>query len=239
MQREHTGGALVLGVFILLGLAALGYLLGDAAIRFKEFERSVTVKGLSEQEYPADVVIWPIQFTLAGNDLAGLYATLEDNTARIRAFLHDAGIEAKEITVSAPVITDKSAQSYAGGQQPEFRYSALQTVTVYSADVQRVRGVMSRLVDLGKQGIALTGGDYQNQTEYLFTRLNEVKPVMIEQATANAREVALKFAQDSDSRLGKIRQASQGQFTISPRDRNNPHIMKVRVVSTVEYYLSD
>jgi hypothetical protein len=239
MQREHTGSALVLGVFILLGLAALGYLIGDAAIRFREFERSVTVKGLAEREYPADVVIWPIQFTLAGNELAGLYANLEDNTSRIRAFLQDAGIEVSEITVSAPVVTDKSAQSYGGGQHPEFRYTALQTVTVYSSDVERVRGVMSRLVDLGKQGIALTGGDYQNQTEYLFTRLNEVKPAMIEEATTKAREVAEKFAQDSNSRLGKIKQASQGQFTISPRDRNNPHIMKVRVVSTVEYYLSD
>jgi hypothetical protein len=239
MGRDNSGGALVLGVFILLGLAALGYLLGDAAIRFKEFERSVTVKGLAEQEYPADVVIWPIQFTLAGNGLAELYANLEDNTARIQAFLQEAGIPAAEITVSAPVITDKSAQSYGGAQQPEFRYSALQTVTVYSSDVARVRGVMSRLVDLGKQGIALTGGGYQEQTEYLFTRLNEVKPAMIEEATTKAREVARKFAQDSNSRLGKIKRASQGQFTISPRDRNNPHIKQVRVVSTVEYYLSD
>jgi hypothetical protein len=98
---------------------------------------------------------------------------------------------------------------------------------------------MSRLVDLGKQGIALTGGGYQEQTEYLFTRLNEVKPAMIEEATTKAREVAQKFAQDSNSRLGKIKQASQGQFTISPRDKNNPHIKQVRVVSTIEYYLSD
>ncbi len=239
MQRENTGSALVLGVFILLGMAALGYLLGNAAIRFKEFERSVTVKGLSEQEYPADVVIWPIQFTLADNDLAALYGSLADNAVSIRAFLQTAGIVADEISVAAPAITDKSAQSYGGAQQPEFRYSAVQTVTVYSTDVAKVRGVMSRLVDLGKQGIALTGGDYQNQTEYLFTRLNEVKPAMIEEATGNAREVAEKFAQDSNSRLGKIKKASQGQFTVSPRDRNNPHIMKVRVVSTVEYYLSD
>jgi len=239
MQRENTGSALVLGVFILLGMAALGYLLGNAAIRFKEFERSVTVKGLSEQEFPADVVIWPIQFTLADNDLAALYGSLADNAVSIRAFLQTAGIVADEISVAAPAITDKSAQSYGGAQQPEFRYSAVQTVTVYSTDVAKVRGVMSRLADLGKQGIALTGGDYQNQTEYLFTRLNEVKPAMIEEATGNAREVAEKFAQDSNSRLGKIKKASQGQFTISPRDRNNPHIMKVRVVSTVEYYLSD
>ena len=95
------------------------------------------------------------------------------------------------------------------------------------------------LAELGKGGIAFTGTGYQNQTEYIFTGLNDIKPAMIQQATRVAREVALKFAQDSDSRLGKIRKASQGQFSINPRDKNNPHIKKIRVVSTVEYYLSD
>lgn len=239
MQEKNSGAALVLGVFILLGLAALGYLLGDAAMRVKAFERSVTVKGLSEREYPADVVIWPIQYTLAENDLAPLYAALAENAARIRTFLQEAGIAAGEISVSTPVITDKSAQSFGGGQQPEFRYSAVQSVTVYSTDVAGVRSVMEELVDLGRQGIALTGGGYQNETEYLFTRLNDVKPEMIQEATTKARAVAVKFAQDSNSRLGKIKKASQGQFSISPRDKNNPHIKKVRVVSTIEYYLSD
>jgi len=69
--------------------------------------------------------------------------------------------------------------------------------------------------------------------------LNEIKPGMIEEATRKAREVALKFAVDSESSLGKIKRASQGQFSINPRDNNSPHIKKVRVVSTVEYYLSD
>ena len=84
-----------------------------------------------------------------------------------------------------------------------------------------------------------TGNDYQGRTEYLFTRLNDVKPEMIEEATTKAREVAEKFAQDSQSKLGKIKRASQGQFSINDRDRQNPHIKKIRVVSTVEYYLSD
>ena len=66
-----------------------------------------------------------------------------------------------------------------------------------------------------------------------------IKPAMIEEATRNAREVAEKFATDSKSRLGKIKTASQGQFSIDNRDSNTPHIKKIRVVSTVEYYLSD
>ena len=95
------------------------------------------------------------------------------------------------------------------------------------------------LASLGRQGIALTGGEFENAPEYLFTRLNDVKPEMIQEATTKAREVAAKFAADSASSLGRIRTASQGQFTIEPRDKNNPHIKKVRVVSTVEYYLAD
>ena len=98
---------------------------------------------------------------------------------------------------------------------------------------------MKSLPELGKTGIAFTGSNYQGQTEYIFTRLNEVKPEMIEEATKKAREVAQKFATDSASQLGKIRRARQGQFSISARDKNSPHIKKVRVVSTVEYYLSD
>jgi hypothetical protein len=98
---------------------------------------------------------------------------------------------------------------------------------------------MERLVDLGKQGIAISGENYQSKTVFEFTKLNDLKPVMIEEATKNARAVAEKFAQDSKSRLGKIKSASQGQFSIEDRDSGTHHIKKVRVVSTVEYYLSD
>lgn len=236
--RDRLGAAL-LGAFICLGLAALGYQLGDAALRVKQFERSVTAKGLAEREYPADVIIWPIEFTTAANDLPTLYSAVDQNTARIRRFLREQGVAGEEITAAAPAVTDKSAQAYGNGARPEFRYSAMQTVTVYSSDVVGVRAIMGGLAELGKQGIAFTGSDYPSQTEYLFTRLNEVKPAMIEEATAQARRVAQKFAADSDSRLGKIRRASQGQFSIEARDGNNPHIKKVRVVSTIEYYLAD
>ena len=239
MTENSKASALVLGVFIFLGLATLGYLLGNAAIKFKEYERTVTVKGLSEREYEADIVIWPIEFTEASNNLGELYGSIERSTEKIRAFLEEAGISQEEITFSIPSITDKSAQQYGNQAKAEFRYTAIQTVTAYSKNIKSVRSVMGTLSELGKQGIVFSGGNYQSTTEYLFTRLNEAKPGMIEEATRKAREVAEKFASDSSSTLGKIRKASQGQFSINARDKNNPHIKKVRVVSTVEYYLSD
>jgi len=62
---------------------------------------------------------------------------------------------------------------------------------------------------------------------------------MIAEATANARQAADKFASDSDSKLGKIKTASQGQFSIDNSDSSTPFIKKVRVVSTIIYYLED
>ena len=239
MQVNDRTSAFLLGVCIFLGLAVLGYFLADAAIKFKQFDRSVTVKGLSEREVKADIVIWPIEFTVADNNLEQLYQTIDTNTSKIKTFLEKHAIQSEEISFSSPAINDKTAQQYGGGPAPQYRYSAVQTVTVYSENIDPVRSVMSSLSELGKQGIVFSGGGYQYQTEYLFTRLNEVKPEMIEEATRKAREVAEKFATDSQSSLGKIKKASQGQFSINARDKNNPHIKKIRVVSTVQYYLSD
>ena len=239
MQKSNRVSALILGVFFSIGLLSFGYMFGNTAITYKEYERTVTVKGLSEREFEADIVIWPIQFTVASNNIEELYNSIESNTSKIRGFLEMNGLDASEISLSSPAITDKSAQQYGNNAKAEFRYSAQQTVTVYSTKIGAVREVMGKLAELGKTGIVFSAGNYQSETEYLFTRLNEVKPEMIEEATRKAREVALKFAEDSESSLGKIRKASQGQFSINSRDKNNPHIKKVRVVSTVEYYLSD
>ncbi|ADD67037.1 protein of unknown function DUF541 [Denitrovibrio acetiphilus DSM 12809] len=239
MNRARSKEAFILGIFIFLGLAFLGYTLGSSAVKIKEYERTVKVKGLSQKEFPADIIIWPIQFTVADNTLKGIYSSLDSDADKIKQFLISQGVPTEEISISLASVTDKTANMYGSEKTPEFRYTSTRTVTVYSKNVAQVREVMNRIGELGKAGIALTGNNYDNRIEYLFTRLNEVKPAMIEEATNKAREVATKFAEDSSSRLGKIKSASQGQFTIYDRDRNTPHIKKLRVVSTVEFYLSD
>ena len=239
MQRKGTNGNHLLAIGVFLGLALLGYLLSDAAIRVKEYERSVTVKGLSEREVLADVVIWPIAITQAANDLEALYLDMEKGVGKVREYLADRGIGKASVSFGPPSVTDKSAQQWTGGARPEFRFTANQVVTVYSSDIQTVRQAMEDLVELGKQGLVFSGSHHGSMIEYQFNGINEIKPAMIEEATVNARAVAEKFARDSDSAVGKIRRASQGRFTITDRDRNNPHIKNVRVVSTIEYYLAD
>lgn len=239
MLHNNKNNQLTFGIFFLLGMLIFGLLMRNAILKFKEYERSVTVKGLSEREYPADIVLWPIQFTETSNKLETLYDSIEKSKNIIKIFLMESGVKENEITLSAPAITDKSAQNYGGAVISEFRFTSTQTVTVYSAKVDLIRTLMNKLSELGKKGIVFSGGQYQNRTEFVFSKLNSIKPEMIQEATTKAREVAQKFAEDSNSELGKIKKAYQGQFSIYPRDKNNPHIKKIRVVSTVEYYLSD
>ena len=239
MENKNVNQAFVLGILICIGLVSLGFFISNGIVKIKASERRVEVKGLSEREVPANIAIWPIKFKEADNDLNKLYSTIQQKNKIIIDFLRRHDFQDKEISLSAPAILDRQAQEYEGANRGNFRYTGSSTITVYTENVDLVRKTMEKLFELGKQGIAITGEDYQSKTVFLYTKLNEIKPAMIEEATQNARAVAEKFAQDSKSRLGKIRSASQGQFSIDDRDSNTPYIKKVRVVSTLEYYLSD
>jgi hypothetical protein len=239
MNNKRIAEAIILGAFLCLGLIVLGYLISSSVIGIKALDRTVTVKGLSEREVPANRAIWPIKFSEADNDLSHLYSVIQQKTELVVAFLKKNGFEDNEISILAPAILDRQAQGYVDPNKVKFRYTASSTITVYTTKVDSIRETMKKLVELGKQGIAIGGQDYQTRTEYLFTELNRIKPEMIEAATKKAREVAEKFAKDSNSRLGKIKRARQGQFSITNRDSNTPYIKKVRIVSTLEYYLSD
>ena len=220
------------------GIAAGGFFAGEGLLKARELDRTVSVKGLAEQEHPADIAIWPVRFVRPGNNLQELIAELDADAQKIRSFLLDSGFTDDELTLNPPAITDKQAQSY-GDQNSKYRYSASGLVTIYTTKVDRVRKAKSLLSDLGRQGVTINADEYQARAEYIFTGLNDVKPAMVEEATRNARVVAEKFAADSASTLGKIKTARQGQFSIIDRDSNTPHIKKVRIVSTLEYYLTD
>jgi hypothetical protein len=234
----NTFSSVALGALIAVGLALAGYGVGNGFVEARALDRSVEVKGLAEREVQADTAIWPLQFVVAGDDLEALVRQIESQREAVTAFLAARGFTADEISVSAPSVIDRLAQPFSD-PNVRFRYSVSQVVTVFTGKIEAVRNAGRELLELGKAGVVLNQENFEFRTQYLFNGLNELKPVMIEEATRNGREVAAKFAADSASRLGKLKAARQGQFTIEDRDSNNPQIKKVRVVSTLEYYLVD
>lgn len=223
---------------IAVGLMLLGIFIKGGFQSISSNQRVVTVRGLCEKEVHANKVTWPIVSKEVGNDLSTIYNNIQNTNAAIVRFLKSNGITDSEISVNAPQVVDMQADRYNANQAP-FRYNVTTVVVVTSSKVEAVNKLMTRQTELLKEGIAIVAGDYNYQTSYEYTDLNKVKPTMIAEATKNAREAAKKFAEDSDSRLGKIKTASQGQFSIEDRDQYTPYIKRIRVVSTIDYFLKD
>src|SRR5574344_533996 len=233
-MKNHIAEAVILT----LGLLFLGLLLKSGIDNFAYKDRCVSVKGLSEMEVPADKVICPLVFKEIGDDLQEIYTSVNAKNKTIVTFLKNKGISENDITIAAPNIVDLQAERY-GNDRPPYRYNVTSVITISTSEVAKVKELISQQSELLTKGIALISGDYQYMITYEFTKLNEIKPQMIEEATKNARAAAEKFASDSDSDLGKIKRATQGQFSITNRDNNTPDIKRVRVVTTVDYYLED
>lgn len=223
---------------IAAGIIILGLCIKSGFDGFTNKDRKVTVKGLAEKEVPADKVTWPIQTKELGNDLPELYTRINSTTARVKEFLKSNGIKDSEISVNAPVVIDLNAERYNNTPIP-YRYNITSTVTVTSRNVKLVRGIIARQGELLKQGIAIVDGGYGNSVEYEYVSFKEIKPKMMQEAIKNAELTARQFAESSNSKLNKIMNADQGQFSIDNRDNNTPYIKKLRVVTTVTYSLKD
>lgn len=226
--------ALVAAAIVILGFALKG-----GIDRFTDRDRVVTVRGLCEKEVNANKVTWPIVTKEMGNDLGSIYTKIQNSNQTIITFLKSNGLTDNEISVNPPSVYDRIADRYSNEQAIQYRYQVTNVVVVTSDKVDQVRALIQKQTELLRQGIAVVAGDYNYQTTYEFTGLNAIKPEMIAEATANARNAADKFAADSHSNLGKIKTASQGQFSIEDRDQYTPNIKTVRVVTYITYYLKD
>jgi len=225
------------------GIALGGWFIGHGVIKARTGDRYVTVKGVSERPVRADLAIWPLRFTATGNDLGQVQAKIERDTGIVSGFLRAAGVAEDEIRPQDLQVTDLLAQAYRSGAG-ESRFIVSRTLLVRTADVERVNAASQRVGEMVAGGVVL-GGEGPAGPFYAFTLLNRIKPAMIAEAMASARDGAEQFAADSRSRVAAIRTANQGVFQILARD-DTPGLDQsrqidktVRVVSTVEYFLAD
>lgn len=219
---------------IAAGLCGLGAFVKGGFDNFSYRDRAVTVKGLAEREVKANKVTWPVVYEGNAKDMPTLYRDLKTNTDKIVQYLEGNGLTPEEISVSAPDVSIN--KNYNTGAINS--YSVKSVVVVSSSNVDLVTSLIQRQAELLNMGIVVTS-DWSNRITYEYTDLNAIKPEMVAEATANARLAANKFADDSQSKLGKIKSASQGQFSIEDRDQYTPYLKRIRVVSSITYYIED
>lgn len=225
---------LIAAALIAVGIICLGWFIKAGIDDFANKDRKVTVKGLAEREVPADKVTWSIGTKVTGNDLPMLYEGINLQTAKIKQFLRQNGLDEKEITVNPPSISDLEAREW-GDNNKSFRYIISTTITVATNKVEQVKKAIFQQAELLKQGVAIENSNAQ----YEYASFQQMKPEMMAEAIKNAQKTAEQFAEASNSRLGEIQTAGQGQFEIDDRDQNTPYIKKLRVVTTITYSLKD
>lgn len=249
MSNERHAALTLAGVFVALGLVGGSGLLSEGLRDMRKSDRFVTVKGLVEREVQADLAVWTLKLRVAGNELAPTQQELETGIATVRKFLKEKGFEDGEISLRGLRVIDRKAQEYGEARPDQMRFILESSVAIRSKNVTRVIEVSQLTNDLVRAGVTLSDENNCNPgPTYLYTQLNSIKPEMLAEATKNARKSAEQFAADSGSRVGSIRQANQGIFSITPRDQVNeggegggcvpsdPN-KKIRVVTTVDYYL--
>ena len=225
--------SIIAAVLLALGVLGAGWFTSRGLVAIKTQDRYVTVKGSAERIVEADLLVWPLPHTVGGNDLAEVQRHLDANTAAIQKFFLDSGFKAENIVVSPPRLEDRWAYAYGDSQPPE-RYRYSNTVSLRTNDVAKALAALRRSGELVGGGVMIGEG---SQPDFDYTKLNDIKPALIAEATANARESAEQVAKDSGARLGGIRSANQGVVTINDRDQSSPQVKKVRVVTTVDFYL--
>lgn len=221
-------------LLIALGLIGLGLAIKGGIDNLAFNDRVVQVRGLAERKVNANYVTCPVQYSLTGNDLSALYSQVTEKNAILKDFLMSNGITAAEIQTGTPDVENVGANTWSSNNV-NFKYKLTSTMTVLTTKVDKVRQLLARQGELLNKGIAFTNP----MLTYSYTDLNAIKPEMIAEATKNARKAADQFAQDSDSRIGKIKTAEQGYFSIEDTDPSTPYIKNIRVVTSVTYYLEN
>ena len=229
--------------FILsIGIALGGFFPGYYYYRSKSDANFVTVKGLAEMDVKADLGVWDIKYVVTGNDLATSQSKMAAQQEIITSFLQKLGFNDNEIIAQRTETNDLMANPYRSDSQNSFRYILTQSIQVKSTDVDLIEKAVNSTGILISKGIVFDNNSYM-PVSYIFTKINDIKPQMLEAATKNAMAAANEFAKSSNTKVGKIRKANQGVFSILPREQTanatemNRIEKKVRVVSTIEYYL--
>ena len=244
-MRTQRIGLFFPALLLAIGVAGGGWFIGHGLLEARSADRYVTVKGISERPVEADLALWTLKFTVTADELDAAREALTAQHDVILAFLERQGIPPESAEVAKVEVNDLMADPYRQGEIRQ-RFIVSQTLMVRSDEPAVIEAASQEVAELLEAGVVLAQQwGPEGGPSYLFGGLTAIKPAMIAEATANARNAAQQFATDSGAVVGAIRTANPGVVPILPRDpapnatEAAQRLKTVRVVVTIEYFLAD
>ena len=235
-REESRAPSFVAALFVGIGLALVGYFIGVGLERFRtKTVHSVRVKGLSEREVKSDFALWELGFKASSrHSLSEAKVAFMQSRQEVKAFLDSHGFSAKEVTETTP----RTSVSHRVMKDEQFtEYEITGSFVMRSHNVDKVQKHSAETAQLIEKDVMLNW----SAPRYLLRDFDALRPKMLEEATKSARNMAEKFAADSNSQVGSIISADQGHFSIESTEggyNSEKTVMKkVRVVSHLTYEL--
>jgi len=230
---------IAMAVIVAVGFSVMGFFIGNGLRNIKATDRFVNVRGLAERQVNADAAKLAIHIQHTGATPAALFPVIATTQKLVLAFLAEEGIKESDVEIGQWMTVRTSAQELK--DDPSLpRYSVSGIVNVTTNHVEAAGNAYRKINDLR---VKTNGGVTESEIAYSFTGIGQLRAEMIAAATKDARNAAAQFAMDSGSKVGSIRNASQGIFQITApgQDSDDPGSVRknVRVVTTVDYALSD
>lgn len=232
---------IIVAALIALGLAVAGFCVERGLVSLSSDNHYVAVKGLAERDVQADTAVWYLSFSAKNLDMSKARSALLEDEKKIMDFLQSSGIPATEVSIESLSVSEGSEISSrtGGSENYEKFFYATQTLVVRTKNVNNVAQAAQKTSILVDQGVLVKS----ERPRYIFTKLNDIKPDMIGEATRNARKAADQFAKDSGNNVGPMITATQGWFNILARDGSDEDSeayfidKKVRVITDINFVL--
>ena len=184
------------------GIAFAGHSISNGLFYFKDFNRSIKVKGLSERKVKADLAIWSLDLSVTGESLKNIHHSFSQTQIDVTNFMKKLGFTESEMESSSIKVVDQEANQYGNKKvKKNSRFITSMTLTISSKRVDLVKSSGSRTIELLNKGIILK----RDTQSFLFTSLNNVKSSMLEEATKKAGEAAQAFATHSNLKRGELK----------------------------------
>lgn len=217
-DNKNSLPLIIFGIILALGLIAAAFVLGT---QFKNLKQSgtITVKGLAEAPYKANLAQIQMGVSAWGQDYAGALANGKNDFKALQQFVASKGFSVSSQNVT-PISVEPYNEDYVDEQgQTRTRqngYKATQTLSISSQELNKITNMLAQVQNYRISHESVTF----EKPQYLLNNLEKIKHDLIAKATDDANKRAEEFAKTGHAKVGVMRSASQGSFNIL--DAHNP-----------------
>ncbi|MBI9076952.1 MAG: SIMPL domain-containing protein [Desulfatibacillum sp.] len=198
------------GIVVSIGLIISTYLVTDVIRDVRMSHQIIKVRGYAEKVVESDLATWTIELKTRTKNVVEGYNILEKHTFEVLGFLHSNEINDGEISKTSVSIEERLKKVGYNETNEIEDYELTQFIKVRSNDVYKIARISTQIDTLIKKGVEL-----QSHTpKFSFSKVNDLKSDLLTAATMDARSRAAVLAEGSGVKLGYLRAARQGKFSI-------------------------